>query len=147
MTSFPAHVDGSSPSVFLIRPSKSEYDRLKHLPPSSQPTSSSLPTPEDPITDSSSSPIILQTSTLLNPSSAHQPRDLNATTLLASTAYIHISDPNLPGPEYDIPRGSFLAARPQEGQARKVWEFAYERFREDRMRVCGLDLEPWKDEE
>ena len=31
----------------------------------------------------------------------------------------------------------------EKEEVRKLWGFAYDRFREDRRAVCGLDLEPW----
>lgn len=64
------------------------------------------------------------------------------TSLKSSTSYLHFSDPTLPGPEYDIPRDVFLRAGPRERQSRRLWESWYEKFRDSRMEVCGLDLEP-----
>ena len=61
---------------------------------------------------------------------------------LENTAYIQLSDPELPGPEYDIPPRRFLSAKPTAIGPGKAWERSYEIFRERRMDVCGLDLEP-----
>ena len=69
-------------------------------------------------------------------------QESDITGLKSSTAYIHFSDSTLPGPEYDIPRDVFLREAPREGQTRKLWEGWYEKFRDLRMEVCGLDLEP-----
>jgi len=76
-----------------------------------------------------------------------QSQNFDATSFLASTSYVHISDPNLPGPEYDVPHEVFFQEAPSESQSRRVWESMYERFRELRMNVCGLDLEPMPIEE
>ncbi|KAL6718723.1 hypothetical protein ACLMJK_002957 [Lecanora helva] len=62
--------------------------------------------------------------------------------LMDMTAYVHIDDPGLPGPQYDVPRQTFVNAMPKGKEARKGWEMVYERFRDSRMNVCGLDLEP-----
>lgn len=66
----------------------------------------------------------------------------NATEFLDTTAYIRLSDSGLPSPEYDIPKQDYVRAMPRSKQARKAWERVYERFRDARMDVCGLDLEP-----
>lgn len=66
----------------------------------------------------------------------------NATEFLERTAYVRVKDKGIPGPEYSVPRGNMAEAMPQRREARKAWEDAYERFREARMNVCGLDLEP-----
>lgn len=66
----------------------------------------------------------------------------NATGFFDMTAYVHLSDAALLGPEYDIPRHDFVKAMPDSKEARMVWESVYERFRDARINVCGLDLEP-----
>ncbi|KAF2634758.1 hypothetical protein P280DRAFT_474355 [Massarina eburnea CBS 473.64] len=67
----------------------------------------------------------------------------NASEFRAATTYVRLSDPELPGPEYDVPYTDRMRLRPKEGQAREAWERLYEQFRQRRMEVCGLDLEPW----
>ena len=66
----------------------------------------------------------------------------DADKFLAQTGYIQLQDPNIPGPEYDLPRSLFLQSRPEETEARKAWEELYEMYRLRRMDTCGLDLEP-----
>ena len=66
----------------------------------------------------------------------------NAAEFLDLTSYVQLSDPAMPGPEYDAPRESWDQARPSQVQPRKAWSEVYERYREQRMDVCGLDLEP-----
>lgn len=162
MTSFPfptTTTDTTNPAaaeaaaVFLIHPSKSDYTRSKHLlasdPSLSNPTmlvshyhhnKQQQNTPQH----IPSSDLIMQTSSLLR-QHTHIPPAVKFTTLLASTAYIHIiSDPpHIPGPEYAVPRTGRQEIGRDAGEASRIWEFVYERFREDRMRVCGLDLERW----
>jgi hypothetical protein len=60
---------------------------------------------------------------------------------LKDTAYVIVEDEGLPGPEFDIPYGDWLSARPEEGEQRRAWEGVYERYRDARREVCGLDLE------
>ncbi|KAI9845738.1 MAG: hypothetical protein M1837_004571 [Sclerophora amabilis] len=75
----------------------------------------------------------------------------NTTQALSTASYIHIttsSSTSEPGPEYDIPSALFskMGPRQDDGERRRVWEGIYERFREARMSICGLDLEPWIEE-
>lgn len=67
----------------------------------------------------------------------------NATIFEQATTYVRLSDPELPGPEYDVPYYDRAKLRPKNGQARDAWEKLYEKFRQRRMEVCGLDLEVW----
>ena len=68
----------------------------------------------------------------------------NATIFKGATTYVRLSDPELPGPEYDVPYYLRVELRPENLEARGAWETLYERFRQRRMEVCGLDLEYWK---
>ena len=63
---------------------------------------------------------------------------------LKMTGYVHLTDPDLPGPEYNIPKDKVLSAQPSGAEPRKAWEKSYERFRQQRIDVCGLDLEPFE---
>ena len=47
----------------------------------------------------------------------------------------------MPGPEYDVPYSTRVKMRPLNTQADEAWSRLYERFRQQRMEVCGLDLE------
>lgn len=67
----------------------------------------------------------------------------NSTIFTEATAYVHLSDPELPGPEYDVPYYDRVRIRPKNEEARVVWEKLYETFRQRRMEICGLDLETW----
>jgi hypothetical protein len=68
----------------------------------------------------------------------------NLTLFEGATTYVRLSDPELPGPEYDVPYSDRVHLRPKDEQAREAWEKLYERFRQRRMEVCGLDLEYWE---
>lgn len=84
-----------------------------------------------------------QTNLVMKTSSIHLEDDrFDMSYFMENTAYVHISDPGMPGPEYDTPRSKLLRARPKQAEQRKVWEAIYERYREQRMEICGLDLEP-----
>ncbi|OJD28659.1 glycosyltransferase family 8 protein [Diplodia corticola] len=68
------------------------------------------------------------------------PESFNSTQFLSTTAYVRLADPELPGPEYDVPYGQMVQLRPKEDEPRWVWEKLYFKFRGSRMDVCGLDL-------
>lgn len=133
--------ESMQPAILLFEPSKETYrDVTSSLPEGAYPDSEFLqrvtntPAPAD-----GESPM-----TLLAQTSALDDVDaqFNATDFLDTTAYIRLSDADLPGPEYDIPRPDYVRAMPRSKQGRKAWEGVYERFRDARMEVCGLDLEP-----
>ncbi|KAJ4330008.1 hypothetical protein N0V95_010116 [Ascochyta clinopodiicola] len=65
----------------------------------------------------------------------------NATAFEQSTTFVRLSDPEIPGPEYDVPYSTRVKLRPQNEQAQEAWSKLYEGFRQQRMEVCGLDLE------
>ena len=65
-------------------------------------------------------------------------------SFLEMTGYVHVSDPDLPGPEYDIPKHKAFTAQPTGAETRVAWERSYEMFRQQRIDVCGLDLEPFE---
>lgn len=84
-----------------------------------------------------------QTNLVVKTSSIHlEDENFDLSYFMENIAYVHISDPGMPGPEYDTPRSRLLRARPKQAEQRKVWEAVYDRYREQRMEVCGLDLEP-----
>lgn len=66
----------------------------------------------------------------------------NLSGFIDTTSYVHISDPGMLGPEFGSPRSRLIRARPEQTEPREVWEAVYERYRQQRMEVCGLDLEP-----
>ncbi|KAL8645097.1 MAG: hypothetical protein Q9226_007456 [Calogaya cf. arnoldii] len=66
----------------------------------------------------------------------------NATAFLDSTSYVHLSDPEILGPEFDTPRESLAPVIPKRSEPKRAWLEVHERYREMRMDVCGLDLEP-----
>ena len=68
----------------------------------------------------------------------------DADEFLEMTGYIHVSDPDLPGPEYDFLKDKVSSARPDSTEARMAWEKSYEVFRQQRIEDCGLDLEPFE---
>jgi hypothetical protein len=68
----------------------------------------------------------------------------NATAFEQATTFVRLSDPEIPGPEYDIPYSEKVKLRPQNEEAQEAWSKLYERFRQRRMEVCGLDLETYQ---
>ena len=75
----------------------------------------------------------------LGPSPGQDPEHSGSLHLIA---YMRFTDPEILGPEFDIPRDTWMKAKPVASGPRKVWEDMYEQYRGDRMAVCGLDLEP-----
>ncbi|KAF1942801.1 hypothetical protein EJ02DRAFT_374822 [Clathrospora elynae] len=67
----------------------------------------------------------------------------NATVFEQATTFVRLSDPEIAGPEYDIPFSDRVKIRPENVEAREAWSKLYERFRQRRMEVCGLDLETY----
>lgn len=66
----------------------------------------------------------------------------NATDFLESISYVQITDRGIPGPEFNAARQQVSRAKPKKPQQRKAWETVYEMFRQRRMEICGLDLQP-----
>ena len=132
----------SPPSILLLQPSKSTYqDISSFLPEGVYPDAEFLnliPVESAPTDAEFHSRLLAKTSAL----DAESVAEFNATDFLEMTAYVHIEDPGVEGPEYDVPRPDFVRAMPSGKQARKAWESVYERYRDARRNVCGLDLEP-----
>ena len=59
-----------------------------------------------------------------------------------AVGYMKFSDKEILGPEYNTPKSIWQRARPEHFEQRQLWEGLYERYRERRMEICGLDLEP-----
>lgn len=62
-------------------------------------------------------------------------------SFIDTTSYVHISDPGMLGPEFGSSGSRLVRARPEQADPREVWEAVYERYRQQRMEICGLDLE------
>lgn len=62
-------------------------------------------------------------------------------SFIDTTSYVHISDPGMLGPEFGSSVSRLVRARPEQTEPREVWEAVYERYRQKRMEICGLDLE------
>lgn len=131
--------ESTTPSVVLLSPSKDAFQvMLESLPLNKYDEDaflSKIPLladlPEDQIH------IVAKTSSL-----GHEDDAFDPAKFLASTSYVHISDSDMLGPEYDSPREMVTSARPRKPQPRKAWQDVYEKYRQRRMDVCGLDLEP-----
>ncbi len=131
--------EGTTPSVVLLAPSKEAFKTtLESLPSENYDEEvflSKLPLladlPEDQIH------IVAKTSSL-----RHEDDAFDAADFLDTTSYVHLSDSDMLGPEYDSPREMVTSARPRQSQPRKAWQDVYEKYRQRRMDICGLDLEP-----
>ena len=132
----------SPPSILLLQPSKSTYKDISSLlPEGAYPDAEfiNLIQIESAPTDAEFHTRLLAETSALD---AESVAEFNATDFLEMTAYVHIEDPGVEGPEFDVPRPDFVRAMPSGKQARKAWESVYERYRDARRNVCGLDLEP-----
>ena len=132
------------PSILLLRPSKSTYEEISSLLPEGAYADAEFlnlihvePAPKE---ADFQTRLLAETSAL----DAESVAEFNATDFLEMTAYVHIEDPGVEGPEYDVPRPDFVRAMPSGKEARKAWEIVYERYRDARRDICGLDLKPVK---
>ena len=147
MAAYPATParDSLSTSLLIVHPSKNNYGQLKELRRSQPMTDlellrKSFAVPESLISQWSLSMgnVVYESQNLRDAIDG-----FNATVFEAATTYVRLSDPELPGPEYDVPFSDRVALRPKNEEARGAWERLYERFRQKRMEVCSLDLETW----
>lgn len=148
MAAYPATPERKdiSTSLLLIHPSMSVYRQLKELR-SAQPLTDlnlfrkSFNAPESLISQWSLSMgnVVYESQRLRDAIEG-----FNASIFEQATTYVRLSDPELPGPEYDVPYYLRVELRPENSEARTTWENLYERFRQRRMEVCGLDLEYWR---
>ena len=134
--------EGKYPVILLFEPSKDLYhDIAAALPEGAYPDTEFMQrismesAPEDP----EKRLHLLATTSLLGQG---EETAFNATEFMDMTAYVHFEDPGLPGPGHDIPRQAFMKAMPETAEARRAWEIVYTKFRDKRMDICGLDLEP-----
>ncbi|KAF2107143.1 hypothetical protein BDV96DRAFT_305886 [Lophiotrema nucula] len=147
MAAYPATPDRQdiSMNMFLIHPSAEEYTRLKDARASHPMTDQEL------FRKSFAAPTSLISEWSLSMGNVvYESRSLrdavdgfNATLFEEATTYVRFSDPEIPGPEYDLPFYERVALYPQNEEAKEAWKNLYERFRQRRMEVCGLDLEIW----
>ena len=107
-----------------------EFDLLQYL---YSPPESLLPTSVFP------SRSLLSTSTFKNP-------EVDLTEAVQDAATVFFDDDGLRGPAFDVPQALWKQARPG-GQAGRLWEGLWERYREERRGVCGLDLDIWLNHE
>ncbi|KAL8716453.1 MAG: hypothetical protein Q9220_000360 [cf. Caloplaca sp. 1 TL-2023] len=131
--------EATSPSVILLRPSKENFqDTLASLPSDKYDEETVLlkiprvaDLPEDQVH------VVARTADL-----KYEDDAFNSTEFLGGTSYVHISDTGVAGPEFGVPQRLSTSAKLMKPEPRKAWQDVYERYRQQRMDVCGLDLEP-----
>jgi hypothetical protein len=135
------HEGGTEKSIMIFQPSLKVYDELASAFPAESYSDDEFMQRIPAMTDFAEDQVhlVTKTSTLLLAEESFDARES-----LEATAYIHLSDPDLPGPEYYLSDSLLSMARPTRPGPREAWERSYELFRERRMDVCGLDLEPVK---
>ncbi|KAF2126264.1 glycosyltransferase family 8 protein [Dothidotthia symphoricarpi CBS 119687] len=148
MAAYPATPERTdlSTSLLLIHPTQENYHQLKKLRTSS-PTSDldlfrkTFAAPKSLISEWSLSMgnVVFVSQSLCDASDS-----FNATEFEQATTFVRLSDAGLPGPEYDVPFWERARVRPKNEQAKEAWGRLYERFRQQRMEVCGLDLEVYQ---
>ena len=130
----PVEGNGSGNSMIITRPS------VKHVP--ALPLSI-IPSIFSPASDPDL-PLPSMFSNIVSLRMPHAPNEpFNATKFLSEAAYVHISDPELPGPEYDLPYYEMVRRRPEDEDQGYLWEKMYSTYKDRRYEVCGLDLETW----
>jgi hypothetical protein len=70
--------------------------------------------------------------------------DFNGNDFEESLSYMHMQDPLLPGPEFDVPRDMLKEAWPENTDAKYLYRNLHDKYRQRRMDVCGLGLEHWE---
>ncbi|KAF2277962.1 uncharacterized protein EI97DRAFT_432053 [Westerdykella ornata] len=135
-----------STSLLLIHPSQDVYRQLKELRVAQPLTDLSLFRRSFPVPDALMSEWSVSMGNLVYESQKLREAvdDFNATKFEETTTFVRLSDPELPGPEFDVPYYQRVELRPENEDARRMWDGLYERFRQRRMEVCGLDLEYWR---
>ena len=131
IAAFPA-LNSSDASTIVIVPSSKTQSNLKGSDLSELPSDTLLPDAQD--------QSLFTTSHALRTT---DPAAFNATEYIENTAYVRFADPDLPGPEYDIPYSSIVKMRPTGEDQSFLWEKIYSTFKDRRYGVCGLDLEVW----
>jgi hypothetical protein len=147
LAAFPATPERTdiSTSLFLVHPSVGDYRKLRDLRATQPMTDLHLFRNSFSAPDSLLSTWSLSLGNLVYESGALRDAidGFNASIFIEATAYVRLSDPELPGPEYDVPFYDRVRVRPKNEEAGAVWAKLYETFRERRMEICGLDLETW----
>ena len=135
------HKEDEDVSIVIFQPSAKSYTEIINDFPTKDYSDTGFLQGIHAMTDFAEDQVHLVTKT----SSLRLEEDVfNADEFLDYTAYIHLSDAELPGPEYDAPQRRISSAKPAGFGPRKAWERSYEIYREQRMSVCGLDLEPFE---
>jgi hypothetical protein len=145
MAAFPATPERKdmSTSLLMVHPSQENFHQLKQLRTTKPMTDLNLfrqtfAAPGSLISEWSLSMgnVVYESRNLRNAADG-----FNATAFEQATTFVRLSDPELPGPEYDVPYSERVRLRPENEQAQEAWSKLYEKFRQQRMEVCGLDLE------
>ncbi|KAL9101228.1 MAG: hypothetical protein Q9163_003484 [Psora crenata] len=144
----PLQSSADRPAILLIEPSNSLYrNTAAALPDGAYPDLdfislvSTTPVPSFYSAEGEPRSLLAETSSLHNRNA-----QFNATLFLQTTGYIHFQDVGTKGPEFDMSRDDFMRAAPGTIEGRSAWEGVYDRYRERRREVCGLDLEPVESE-
>jgi hypothetical protein len=132
-----------STSMLLIHPTQENFHQLKSLRASNPTSDLGLFRKTFSAPDSLISQWSLSMGNVIyeSPSLRSAGDGFNMTAFEEATTFVRLSDPEIPGPEYDIPFADRVKLRPQNEEAQEAWTRLYERFRQRRMEVCGLDLE------
>jgi hypothetical protein len=147
MAAYPATPDREdlSTSLMVMHPSKATFHQLKALRESNATTDLDLfrqtfAAPESLISEWSLSMgnVVYESQELRKIK-----EEFNATAFEEATTFVRLSDPEIPGPEYDMPFADRVKLRPKNLEAQETWGQLYEKFRQQRMEVCGLDLEAY----
>ncbi|QDS75010.1 hypothetical protein FKW77_005699 [Venturia effusa] len=146
----PFNTSSSLSSLLLVKPSAQSHRALTELK-RRQPHLDSLellkytfPAPPPLLKDDSEEQF--PTSIYTTSSSLRTVQGFSAQAFEEETAFVHLADPELPGPEYDIAYADLVRMRPTDEDQGFVWEKMYSMYKDKRYSVCGMDLLPWNGE-
>ncbi|KZF22999.1 glycosyltransferase family 8 protein [Xylona heveae TC161] len=143
----------ASSSLFLISPSQENHQSLAFL---QQPQVSKAAATT--ILETAKFPINIPPAHAINPDGSHvtlstmssslrnirEDTFFNSTAFWTETAFVHLWDPPLRGPEYEVPREMKQSARPRNQDAAKIWDMLYDTYKGRRYDHCGLELDIWR---
>lgn len=146
----PLNISTSLSSLILITPSTQTHKALTELK-AKQPHLDSLellkytfPAPPALLKDESEDEF--PTNIYTTSSTLRTAPNFSANKFEEETAFIHLGDLELPGPEYDMPYADLVRMRPTNEDQGFVWEKMYSIYKDKRYSVCGMDLLPWTGE-
>jgi hypothetical protein len=134
--------DASLSSLILVKPSTQTFESLKRVHSSTSMQDKDLLSSFFP----SKSPLledVEDTKLYTTAATLRKQENFDSSVFMSETAFVMLQDPDLPGPEYDVPYTDIVKMRPKNEDQGFLWEKMYSTYKDRRYGVCGLDLEAW----